>query len=305
MTHTVTSSGDRSPTATLTLQHGQVALTGQARLVVLPQVTAHGSSVAALLASWAPPASFAADGATLAGIGDCYGPEPGALYRVMKDQVFTYAIPADWTVKGESQDATEIDDGNDAAVSYTLALLQPATGVNSPQSLLDYMFANMGIHVDNTLASVQAPDTRTANGGTQGQEWVQFTGTFKGRPIHGSAIVLSETGTSSPTGVLRLAVATPELWNSVNGALTHVMNSIQHNFTQDLQQWQRISRQQQGFKQQVQGFDYALTGLDLVHDPATGATFEAPYDAYRATGPDGPGYYDKANVKLQIETPGG
>jgi hypothetical protein len=92
-------------------------------------------------------------------------------------------------------------------------------------------------------------------------------------------------------------------WNSFNGALTHIVNGIQHKFTQDLQQWEHLSQQAQAFNQQVQGFDYALNGVDLVHDSATGATFEAPYDTYSATGPDGPGYYDQANNKLQVETP--
>jgi hypothetical protein len=54
------------------------------------------------------------------------------------------------------------------------------------------------------------------------------------------------------------------------------------------------------------GFDQALEGTDLVRDSATGQTFEAPYSAYRASGPDGPGYYtgSPGNLKkLQILTP--
>ena len=89
----------------------------------------------------------------------------------------------------------------------------------------------------------------------------------------------------------------------MNGALIHIMGSIQHSFTQDLQQWERLSQEWQAFGQQVQGFDDALNGVDLVHDPVTGATFEAPYAAYSKTGPDGPGYYSKANTRLQVETP--
>jgi hypothetical protein len=77
----------------------------------------------------------------------------------------------------------------------------------------------------------------------------------------------------------------PALWNSTNGALAHILNSIQHSFAQDFQQWEHITQQQQAFAQQVQGFDYALTGVDLVNDPATGATFEARYDTYNLTGP--------------------
>ena len=93
------------------------------------------------------------------------------------------------------------------------------------------------------------------------------------------------------------------MWNSVNGALIHIVGSIQHDFTQDLKEWERLSQQWQAFGQQVQGFDYALTGVDLVNDPTTGATFEAPYATYTRSGPDGPGYYSPAGTKLQVQTP--
>lgn len=304
MTDTVTSSGDQLPTASLSLQAGQVSMVGQARVVVLPEPTAHGSSVVALLASWAPASNFAGERATLAAIGTCYGPQPGTLYRVMKDQVFTYAIPVGWTVANEGQDSIEIALGNDASATYTLTLLPPGTGVDSPQSLRSYAFGQLGIHIAQVLGSLRLPSKQVSNGGTEGQEYVEFTGTLKdGRAVHGLVYVLSETGSSTPSGVIRLGLASTNLWNSVNGALTHIVNSIQHNFTQDLQQWENLNRQQQAFNQQVQGFDYALNGVDLVHNPTTGATFEAPYDTYSATGPDGPGYYDQAQNKLQIETP--
>jgi hypothetical protein len=304
MADTITNAGDQSPAASLTVQAGQVSLAGEARLAVLPQATAHGSSVAALVASWAPVADFAAERDTLSGIGACYGPEPGTLYQVVRDQVFTYAIPVGWTVKSEQQDTIEIDDGNDASVSYLLAMLPPGTGVNSAQSMLTYVFAHDGIHIDKQLSSLQSPDQQLPNGGTQGEVQVEFIGTWNGAAIHGSVKVVSATGVgNTPGGVIRLGVATPEMWNSLNGALTHVRESIQHDITQDLQQWESLRRQAQTFNQQVQGFDYALNGVDLVHDQATGATFEAPYSTYSATGPDGPGYYDKAGNRLQIQTP--
>lgn len=39
-----------------------------------------------------------------------------------------------------------------------------------------------------------------------------------------------------------------------------------------------------------------------MHDPTTGATFEAPYSAYGATVPDGSGYYTGVATKLQVQT---
>jgi hypothetical protein len=304
MTDTITSTGNQPPAASITIKAGQVSLAGEARLAILPQATAHGSSVAALVASWAPEADFAAERATLSGIGACYGPEPGTLYQVVRDQVFTYAIPVGWTVKNEQQDSIEIDDGNDAWVSYLLAVLPPGSGVNSAQSMLTYVFVHDGIHIDKQLSSLQSPDQQLPNGGTQGVLQVEFLGSWNGKAIHGSVKVVSATGVgNTPSGVIRIGASTPEMWNALNGGLTHIRESIQHDISQDLKQWERLRQQAQSFDQQVQGFDYALNGVDLVHDEATGATFEAPYSAYSATGPDGPGYYDKAGNRLQIQTP--
>ena len=304
MTAPTPSSGNPLPTASLALRLGQVSMTGQARAVVLPDQTAHGTSVVAVLASWAPTARFPTEKTELASIGGCYGPRPGTLYRIMKDAAFTYAVPVGWTVASEGQDSIEIADGEDASATYTLTLLPPRTGVNSPESLLSYAFGRLGIQVTQVLSSVQLPSKQVSNGGTEGQENVEFTGTLSdGRTIHGLVYVLSDTGSSTPSGIIRLGIATQQSWNLVSGALTDIVSGIQHNFTQDLQQWENLSRQGQAFNQQVQGFDDALNGVDLVHDPTTGATFEAPYDTYRATGPEGPGYCDQANNKLQIQTP--
>src|SRR5438132_6003800 len=157
----------------------------------------------------------------------------------MKDQVFTYAIPMGWKVNSEGQDSIEIADGNDASATYTLTLLPPGTGVDSPQSLLSYAFGQLGIHIAQVLSMLQLPSRQVSNGGTEGQEYVEFTGTLKdGRVAHGLVYVLSETGSSTPSGVIRLALATTSLWNSVNGALTPLVHSIQHDFTQDLEQWE-------------------------------------------------------------------
>src|ERR1039458_2543392 len=92
MTSSVTGAGSTSPTASLSLQSGSVTMTGQASVVVLPEPTAHGGSVAALLSSWAPTSTFASERPTLSAIGNCYGPQQGALYQIISDQVFTYAI---------------------------------------------------------------------------------------------------------------------------------------------------------------------------------------------------------------------
>jgi hypothetical protein len=302
MTSRVMGSGGTSPTASLSLQSGSVTMTGEASVVVLPEPTAHGGSVAALLASWAPTSTFANERLTLSAIGNCYGPQQGTLYQVISDKVFTYAIPLGWSVASEGQDLIEIADGNNASATYSLSLFLPGSGVDSPQAVITFDFGKLGITIDQIIGSHQSQ--QVVNGTTEGLLSEEFTGTLSsGQAVHGEVHVVADTASSTPSGVIRLALTTPALWNSTNGALAHILNSIQHSFAQDFQQWEHVTQQQQAFAQQVQGFDYALTGVDLVNDPATGATFEAPYDRYNQTGPDGPGYYDQANNKLTIETP--
>ncbi len=292
------------PTATLHLQSGQGPLVGQAHVAILPYPTAHGSSIIVLVASWAPAPQFAADSTLLAGIGTCYGPQSGTLYRIVRDQVFTYSIPTGWQPRNETQDTIDIGLGNDTVVSYANTFAALSTGVNSPQTLLTWAFGKIGIRVDQTLFATKLPDQPLSGGAVQGQEYVEFTGTLNdGSAIHGLVNVVSTSGPGGTGGVIRLGVAPASQWNSVNGALIHIMFSIEHSITQDLQQYEQLSRQWQAFGQQVQGFDYALTGVDLVNDPTTGATFEAPYNTYSRSGPDGPGYYSPAGTKLTVQTP--
>lgn len=304
MTYQVTSSGTQPPHATLSLQEGQISMAGQASLAILAEASPYGSSQGALIAGWAPASQFATESPTLAAIGACYGPQSATLYRVMQDQVFTYPIPPGWSVTSETQDTIDISNGADVLASFALALAPPGRGINSPQTLREWAFGQIGIHVDQVLVSVEAPNTQTVTGATQGGEAIEFTGKLNdGQTIHGEAAVVSTTGAGTTSGVLRIAVAPTNQWNSLGGVLLHIALSIQHSFTQDMQQWEKLSQQMQAFAQQVQGFDYALTGVDLVHDPTTGQTFEAPYAAYNKSGPNGPGYYSPADTKLQILTP--
>jgi hypothetical protein len=304
MTSTATGSTSQTPSATLSLESGQGSLTGQARVAIVPYPTAHGSSIVALVASWAPASQFAAERTQLADIGTCYGPQAGTLYQLVRDQVFTYSIPVGWQPRNETQDTIDIVLGTEATVSYANTFAALSTGVKSPQTLLTWAFGKIGIQITQTLFTATLPDQPVSGGAVQGQEYLEFTGTLTGGgAIHGLVNVVSTTGPGGTGGVIRLGVASAGQWNADNGALIHIMFGVQHSITQDLQQYEQLSRQWQAFGQQVQGFDYALTGVDLVNDPTTGATFEAPYNTYNPSGPDGPGYYSPAGTKLTVQTP--
>jgi ABC-type bacteriocin/lantibiotic exporter with double-glycine peptidase domain len=88
-----------------------------------------------------------------------------------------------------------------------------------------------------------------------------------------------------------MAFSTQSTWNALNSGLIQMAGSIQHNFTQDLEQLQNINQEWQNFSGQVESFDDVLNQQQLVEDPTTGTYYEAPYSSYETDGPDGAGYY--------------
>lgn len=298
----------QSPQAVLSARVGQQHLQGAAGVRLLRDRTARAAYQAVFSAYWAPASRLAADRAALAGIGRCYAPEPGSLYQIHQDQVFTAAIPLGWSVTSEGQDAIDVTgDGGRAVASYLLTLTPAGAGVTTPRSLLRYVFGQVHIQIDRILSSTDLPSQQEANGSVQGQEYLEFLGRYQGKPVHGLVYALSDAGTAGASGVLRLGLASAGRWNADNSALIHVMGSIQHNFTQDIEQWAHLNRQWQEFDRTTQQFDNVLNGVDVVRDPSTGTLYEAPYDAYDPAGPDGPGYYRDAGAgilqKLQTVQP--
>ena len=304
----VTSAKGGLAQATVTGRGGNITVSGNARVALIPDPTAHGSQLVVFTAYWAPLGRLAGERSELVAIGACYGPQPGALFRIVRDQAFTYPIPPGWTVPSSGPNAEgannlTVYDGPDASANYVfLEAVTASEGVTDARSLLSFSMGRLGIRVGTVLSVQTAAPTTTVTGATQEAVRVEFLGTTGTTQIHVIATVTSVTVGGVTSGALRFALATPAVWNSLNGALIQVANGIQHDFTQDLEQLRQIQQQLDAFGQQVQGFDYALTGNDLVRDPATGQQFEAPYAAYNPNGPDGPGYYS-GTQKLQIVTP--
>jgi hypothetical protein len=282
---------------------GGTALTGQAGVAMVAHRTAHGSRLAVFYGYWAPGSQFRSERATLASIPACYGPQPGALLQIVRDQQFSYALPSGWT-PSEHFNVLGVQDGSVAGAYYFfLEDATPSQGVTNAQTLLQYLFTSAGISVANTLYTVTGPSTTTVTGATSQAERTEFTGTLSGvGPLHGMATVNSVTGGGVTSGVVRLAISAPSLWNSLSGVLLEIAGGIQHSFVQDLQQIAQVSQQWQAFGQQVSGFDDALNGVDIVTDPLTGQNYMANYDAYDQEGPKGPGYY-YGDDKLNIITP--
>jgi hypothetical protein len=295
--------GGTMPSASLTLQAGGVSMEGQADVEVLPEATAHGTEEVATVASWAPDSRFASDRSMLADIGKCFGPSPATLFQIVEDQAFAYAIPLGWKTTSEGQDEIVIADGTKASASYLLTLATPQDGVSSAATLLSWAFPQIGIKITKTVATTTFADQTTSTGAVQSQEYVEFLGVNGGQAVHGLVSVLCVAESDGiASGTIRIGMSTTALWNSTNGALIQMMGAIQHNFTQDLQEFARLSQEWQDFDQQEQGFDDALNGVDIVTDPGTGQSYEAPYSAYDPDGPDGPGYYI-GDQKLTVTTP--
>jgi hypothetical protein len=298
-----------SPTAALASGHvGNTEIAGEARLSFMPTVTAHGSELGVVSGYWAPIAQLGAERAELASIGGCFGLQAGTLSRFVKDQWFGYTLPLGWTVGHEGPDELFLDAGPNASANFLLAgpFLASSTGVTDAASFQQYCFQRLGLSINTVLSRATFPSQTTATGGTEQEIITEFLGTAGSKPVHGLVRTITSTGGGVTSGVLRIALATPPLWDSLNGALIWDTYSIEHNFTQDLAAIQQQQEQLAGFSQQVAGFDQALNSTDLVEDPATGQEFEAPYTAYSQSGPDGPGYYTGSpgdETKLKIITP--
>lgn len=180
----------------------------------------------------------------------------------------------------EGQDSLAIvGDSKRAMAGYLLMMVSASTGATTPRRLLTYAFGTMGIHIGTIIAAQDAPSQQGPDGSVQGQEIMEFSGTYQGQAVHGRASIYCNAGPSVVSGVLRLGMAATSRWNAVNSGVIHLMTSIQHNFTQDQAQIDRLNHQQQHQHQQQQHFDNVINGVQGVQDPSTGTVYEAPYDS--------------------------
>jgi len=278
------------PAASLEIRAGGTVLAGRAGVLVLPLRTQVTDKLGVAYAYWAPQAQLAAAAPTLSEIASCYQPEQADLFQLFRNVgAFTFTMPPGWRVSSLNQNFIQLNGfGTGAGVTYELwgpfeqgvNATQPITSVGSA---ISYMFNLYGIKVNQVLSSYVLPGQAT--------EYMEFVGTLNGKAIHGIVNMVASIDGPSAAGVIRLGLATPALWNSVNGGLVQMMGSIQHNFSGDLQQIAQLNRQWQDFSGQVSDFDDILNNQQLVQDPTNGNLYEAPYSAWDQEGPNGPGYY--------------
>ena len=264
---------------------------GEATVVVLPLAAPGATQEAAFVSYWAPSTQFATDAGELASVAACFGPEKASPFRIFQDQVFTYAIPPGWTTFDENSNGIDLHGPDNSDVSYTLAGPVQTSEFDSTQSMIGWFLHGVGITGVSSLYSVASAPQQAANGGTQSEQYEQFTGTSAGTSLRGLIFAYTVVGSGIASGYVRVAVASADGWNALNGSMMQIAGSIQHDFTQDLQQLQQVNRQWQDFSGQVANFDDTLNNQQLVRDPATGIYYEAPYSAYDPNGPQGPGYY--------------
>jgi hypothetical protein len=276
-----------------------VMLGGEATVRTLPLGTQLASSEAVVSLMFGASAQFHAEVATLTAIGRCYGPERATLFTLFHQPPtapFTFIEPPGWHIGAESQDDLSLDNAGGTA-SATFDLWGPyvpgvniSQPINTPADAIKYWFAKLGFQAPRALSA-------TMVGGSV--EYMEFTATLNGKPVHGLIYMDVSTSSNSTAGVFRLALADSAVWNSLNGALVEMAGSIEHDFAQDLEEIQAVNRQWQDFSGQVADFDDTLNDQQLVQDPSTGQLYEAPYSSY-GDGPQGPGYYGPDGQLLSL-----
>ncbi len=202
-------------------------------------------------------------------------------------------MPSGWRVSSFSQDYVQLNGFNGGAgVDYEL--WGPfEQGVNATQpitsagSAIEYMFNLYHIKITKVLAAYPLPEQAQTAGGFQATEYMEFVGTLNGKATHRFVSVVASIDGATESGVIRLGLANPDLWNSINGGLLQMMGSIQHNFSGDLQEIAQVNRQWQDFSGQVADFDDTLNSQQLVQDPSNGSLYEASYSSWDPNGPNG------------------
>ena len=292
------------PAASVEAEVRGVRLGGEASVRALSLPTQLASSEALVSFAYGPRAQFASEAPTLDAVGRCYGPERATLFGVFHQPPvapFTFIEPPGWHIGAEGQDDLSLDNAANTA-SATFDLWGPfVQGVNvsqpvsTPSEAITYWFGKLGFQAPQVLSAIAAGPS---------QEYMEFTATLNGKAVHGLIYMETSTDGGSTAGVFRLALADRPLWDSLNGALIEMAGSIQHDFTQDLQEIQAVNRQWQDFSGQVANFDDTLNNQQLVQDPSTGKLYEAPYASYLPSGPQGPGYYLPDGQRLSpVERP--
>jgi hypothetical protein len=292
------------PTASVQAEVRGVKLAGEASVRALSLPTQLASGEALVTFAYGLRAQFPSEAPTLDAVGRCYGPEratPFELFHQPPVAPFSFIEPPGWHIGAEGQDDLSLDDAANTA-SATFDLWGPyVQGVNvsqpvsTPSQAITYWFGKLGF---------QAPQVLSVTDLGPSQEYMEFTATLNAKPVHGLIYMETSTDGGSTAGVFRLALADSPLWDSLNGALIEMAGSIQHDFTQDLEEIQAVNRQWQDFAGQVANFDDTLNNQQLVQDPSTGQLYEAPYASYLPDGPQGPGYYLPDGQKLNpVERP--
>lgn len=302
LTATTQPDQDGLPVASFAEDDGGTQLKGEATLAVLPLHTQLSSSELVFLAYFSPASTFAANSAMLSSIAHCYGPEGSTLFRVFKDQVFTYIMPPGWTVFDEEQNGIDLHGPAGEDVSYTLLEAVPASEADSPQTMINFYLSKLGFGSVDSIWSASTPSKTNASGGTGSLGYEEFTAHLGG-PVHGLVYANISTGGGVTAGVVRLALSTESEWNAENSGLIQMSGAIQHNFTQDLQQLEQVNQEFQDFSGQVANFDDTLNSQQLVQDPSTGTYYEAPYSSYEVDGPDGAGYYNGQQLLNPVQRP--
>ena len=294
-----------TPVASFRARVNGERLEGKATVAVLPLRTKLAAAEVVFIAYWAPAPQFGADESMLLSIGRCYGPEKATLFQVFQSNAFTYIMPPGWTVDAQNQNGIILNLGRTADVTYLLAEAVPASEAGSAEGLIGYYLNSAGVRDVHALWTDSSPSQTEASGAEQQTTYEEFTGSIKGVADHGLIYAVADTGSDGLTsGVVRMALSTKSTWNALNSGLIQMAGSIQHSFTQDLEQLQSINQEWQNFSGQVENFDDVLNQQQLVQDPATGTYYEAPYSSYDTAGPAGPGYYTSDGQLLkQVERP--
>lgn len=271
---------------------------------------------------WAPIAEFAAKEPTLQEVVGCFdrttiltdteltaasgGTTSAAELTPHQGSYFSYSIPSDWTMTGETDSGIDLEaPGAVAYVGY--AYTTGAPGPITPREWAENRFAASGIS-----ASITSSQPLQGISADHEVEAFEFSGTFNGQAVAGKITVgiYNVPGIfqsyASPFWSIQLVEA--GLWQQYKETTQAIADSIQitdigSRKNIQLPKGNRIEdvggssiTSGQAYRDSVsdsssQKWADGMRGYESVESPSTGQTYDAPLNSWNASGPDGAGYY--------------
>lgn len=232
-----------------------------------------------------------------------YTPRPAMALMPYQGSNYSLAIPPGWRVFNEKAAGFDlVDPQGTAHINYAAAPALP--GSFTPQSVAQQS-------LPNAYQNFRLLKTEPFPFPSWNAMIYEFTGVdvVLGRPVHGVAVVGTQTSYLGTSIQISVRSAVPERWDMLKGVLTQVQESVvqtngdaggvpllmpRNNPCDSSSILSSGMNRSQATSRSSQQWSNAMLGTERVYSPTTGQQSTVYQSTWWGTGPQGPGYYRQA-----------